>query len=699
MGKDKEGSLFRKQNHNKVVHAQTIKALRHRRDTAYQHVEGPEHDGRLPLSIKLAYTAPTMSTLPIVLLLAVYMNVFYEKLGAPLAYISLFIAMARSLDVITDPVMSFVTDACRSKHGRRRPFIATGCIPYGVFLALLCSPPAGMSPLGTACWFGVFYILYFLMNTYSNIPYDALGPEMTDNYEDRSRLFFISGLFDGFGSLLTITTPVGLAMLLQFRSTTKYDTCVPSTNSELIDDMWVTLDTGSCADMQVGGVKKFPLPGFGREMLLPNVTTLFNETACLGDMDTDYTLIGNATRVFCECRDQCLTAWQFASEKDAFMMVGIFFALWYITTCFICVTTIKERCQVEGGASLPAPPPMIPSMLNTFNNYPFVCLLPAWACDAVTNGIIASMVPYFVRYVVVPEYQPGCDNGLNTKWTCQSMPIVGAAVTCTLLAAFAFTPMWLWLTKSLGKRKAWLIWSVSMATTNIMFMFVGEGNYQACIAVSMLNGIPFGAKFLADAILADIIDYDEFITGQRSEATYTMFKSFLPKICAIPAAAVPLALLNVFGHVAPVHGRIQHQPAGIATYCKVVTVIIPTLFSILAFLLKLKFPLKTKEQCDHVSEGIAKHMMGKPAREPLSGISFSLTEFDNDDQQQLAYLLDNFPGVKVIEQMKVAEDRTKQLLKSTCIRQIATGAVTMVATMSAVILTIVVRMPADWCQV
>lgn len=52
------------------------------------------------------------------------------------------------------------------------------------------------------------------MNTYSNIPYDALGPELTDNYEDRSRLFFISGLFDGFGTILTVTTPVGLQLML-----------------------------------------------------------------------------------------------------------------------------------------------------------------------------------------------------------------------------------------------------------------------------------------------------------------------------------------------------------------------------------------------------------------------------------------------------------------------------------------------------
>ena len=51
------------------------------------------------------------------------------------------------------------------------------------------------------------------------------------------------------------------------------------------------------------------------------------------------------------------------------------------------------------------------------------------------------------------------------------------------------------------------------AVTNFLFFFVGRGDVKLCIAFSFLNGLPFGAKFLADAILADVIDYDEFLTG------------------------------------------------------------------------------------------------------------------------------------------------------------------------------------------
>jgi Na+/melibiose symporter-like transporter len=60
------------------------------------------------------------------------------------------------------------------------------------------------------------------------------------------------------------------------------------------------------------------------------------------------------------------------------------------------VWTVKERSQISGDA-LPAPPPMVPSMLNTFQNRAFTLLLPAWVCDAFVNALIGSLLPYFIR--------------------------------------------------------------------------------------------------------------------------------------------------------------------------------------------------------------------------------------------------------------------------------------------------------------
>ena len=628
--------------------AQIEDALQKRRDEAYHHVEGSLTNGTVPLYIKLIFCAPTVSTLPINVLLAVYVSSFYEKMGADLGYISLFIALARSFDVLSDPAMSYITDSCRTKHGRRRPFMLTGCIPYGILLMVLLGPDPTLGPQATAIWFGMSYISFYLLGTYCNIPYDSLGPELTDNYEDRSRLFFISGLFDGIGSLVGIMSPVMLASLLS--TAPNLDSCTLDAGDTVTNKGCVTWRTDTFP------VDNFTSAGGGNMSTIirfagNNFTTA---EAAAGECAVGKAMYNSA---FCYCVDSCKSVSSLESERSAFQLVGIGFGAWYILTMINCVFWIQERSQKPGGGQLPAAPPMVPSMLNTMENVAFTSLLPAWAFDAIFQGILASMLMFFVRYVVEPEFFVGtdwngnpldCQEGLNKDWKCNSTMVAGLSVTVLLTFAFLGTPLWLFIASKLGKRKTWLLWSFTGAITNFLFIFVGQGAVLTQIIISAVNGLPMGAKFLADAITADIIDYDEFLTGQRSEATYTMFKSFLPKICAIPASAIPLALLNAVGHVPPVNGRIQKQPGSVKTYVIVVSVIVASSFSILAFFLKFRYPLKSKEQNDLIAQGVGHHMKGEAGIDPISGTEYALAKFSAEEQEKL-YLLNNFMGIDFLK--------------------------------------------------
>lgn len=107
-----------------------VEALRVRREEHFHHVQGPVDEGRMSLKDRCAYAAPSLGTVPLTLLISVYGIQFYEVVvGADLLLIAMFLALARSLDVVTDPTMSYWTDSLRTKHGRRRPFLAIGCIP------------------------------------------------------------------------------------------------------------------------------------------------------------------------------------------------------------------------------------------------------------------------------------------------------------------------------------------------------------------------------------------------------------------------------------------------------------------------------------------------------------------------------------------------------------------------------------------
>jgi hypothetical protein len=307
------------------------------------------------------------------------------------------------------------------------------------------------------------------------------------------------------------------------------------------------------------------------------------------------------------------------------------------------VCNITERCQAsaagKGVVQLPKPAPLVPSMLKTLRNKPFTMLLPAWICenfatvsampvaqkgaggsawDVLMRGrllqaLISALLPYFVSVMVEPEFaDPECNGGRSTATLCSSTNVLGAAILAMLVCAVCGAPFWLWLATPgvAGKRNAWLAYSCVSALTNPLFMFVGSGDTYLVICVAGINGLPFGAKFLAYAILADVIDYDEFLSGNRAEATYTMFKSFLPKVAAIPASAIPIALLfSQFGYVGPVEGVIQPQTStNIRWYMRFVLIILPTCLQVLAVIIKLGFPLKTVEQNHLVSAGIGAHM-------------------------------------------------------------------------------------------
>lgn len=698
------------------------------------------HDDCLPLTTKLIYVAPTVSTLPVIVILAAYGNSLYELCGAELSLISACIAGARSMDVITDPGMSYITDAFRSKWGRRRPFLITGCWLYGLTLLLLFWPPYGSSG-AVGGWFGVMYISYFLTNTYCNIPYDALGPELTDNYEDRSRLFFLSGIFDGLGTLWGVGLPSVMEIMVA-KTSMNDNICKPKGTTESVDDMCRLGNT--CNEFIEDSSKPFVRDSTQTAdelvWLAQSTTTVLNTVCDLPDnVQKYYVDLASAHADYCICRRDCKSACSLANKRIGFMSTGLFFGVWYIATIVLVFFRINERVEANdeevqkkldgileiGDEEIDAPkkvssrqsavlavhidakgekknPPIVPMMMTTLCNKPFTVLLPAWACDGMSNAVIAALLTYYVRYVIQPEFMTQEENGIdcakgvngmngaeNFSYQCSTQYVLAGCCGALFLFAAVGTPVWLVLVQRLGKVKTWLLWSCVMAFTNILFVFPGKGQIALAAVVCGLNGIPFGAKFLADAVLADIIDYDEFLTGSRREATYTMFKSFLPKIMAIPSIAIPISLLSAIGHVSPKNGMIQEQPSQVPLFLKLVGAVLTSAVSVLAFFLKTRFPLKTKEMVDQVAEGVALHMSGKEARDPISGKMFMYTKFD-DEQLTMVWDLDHFLGSKLIETLLVdTEAETKKLLSRA---QVQLGAAIGSAILSF-ILTIVCLVP------
>jgi GPH family glycoside/pentoside/hexuronide:cation symporter len=129
------------------------------------------------------------------------------KLDPGLAAAALFIG--RSCDYVNDPLVGHLSDRVRSRWGRRRPFLLFGFIPYAITFALLWwKPPLG-SQLGLAIYYAVAYALYDTAATFAYMPYYALTPELTLDYDERTSLTSYRATFSIVGSLVAfIAAPI-----------------------------------------------------------------------------------------------------------------------------------------------------------------------------------------------------------------------------------------------------------------------------------------------------------------------------------------------------------------------------------------------------------------------------------------------------------------------------------------------------------
>ncbi len=169
---------------------------------------GGVHDVKVPLAIKLAYGMPNFAGAGMAIPIAIHMNIFYSDVVlVPLGYIALAVALARSFDAITDPLMGWISDRTQTRWGRRRPWMLIGAPLAALAFVLLFSPPEGMSQTAAAGWFTSTFVLYFLFHTVYVIPHYGLGPELTPDYHERSSLFAVMEGFSVLGTMCGAAVP------------------------------------------------------------------------------------------------------------------------------------------------------------------------------------------------------------------------------------------------------------------------------------------------------------------------------------------------------------------------------------------------------------------------------------------------------------------------------------------------------------
>jgi GPH family glycoside/pentoside/hexuronide:cation symporter len=144
-------------------------------------------------------------------ILGAYFAIFLtDVVGIRPAIAAIAIFIGRSWDYINDPIFGYLSDRTRTRWGRRRPFLLFGMLPLVVTFSMLWWRPSWQGSIALAGYYAVAYILFEAANTLLYMPYFALTPELTSDYDERTSLTTYRMFFSILGSLVAFTIPLML---------------------------------------------------------------------------------------------------------------------------------------------------------------------------------------------------------------------------------------------------------------------------------------------------------------------------------------------------------------------------------------------------------------------------------------------------------------------------------------------------------
>ncbi len=278
-------------------------------------------------------------------------------------------------------------------------------------------------------------------------------------------------------------------------------------------------------------------------------------------------------------------------EKSKFFIISVIYCPLIIGMCWWCVTAIQER-------KIPVSPNRGKTgfgLWECLKNRPFVILLLSYTIAAFGSNLPATLILYYVEYVLQSES-------------------ADLFLALYFVTGIVFLPGWVVLSRKIGKKVTWII---SMAVNTGAFLgvfFLGPGDAHIYGILVFISGIGFGATLaIPSAMQADVIDYDELLSGKRREGQYIGVWSVAKKLAAALGVGVSLSLLGISGYSPNVA-----QSEDVVFTLRVLYALVPSVCNILALFIAMLYPINRVTH-EAIQDAVQKRKNGQRVSDPLDG--------------------------------------------------------------------------------
>jgi GPH family glycoside/pentoside/hexuronide:cation symporter len=219
---------------------------------------------------------------------------------------------------------------------------------------------------------------------------------------------------------------------------------------------------------------------------------------------------------------------QQAGERQGYAM----FSLMFIPTVLILVGLTVWLSPKAESRTATVEKAALRNMSLPLRNATFRRLLMVFVFNGIAASIPATLVLFFIEDVLKAPQQ------------------AAMFLIAYFAAGAAGMALWVWLSRRIGKARAWLVGMLLSIVAFIWAFTLGAGDTTAFLVICVLSGIGLGADLaLPPSMLADVIDEDEVRGLGRNEGAYFGLWNFVTKMNLALAGFASLTVLSTLGYV------------------------------------------------------------------------------------------------------------------------------------------------------